>query len=65
MEDLTGVYPPKQKRSRETFEKLVSAAQDLILERGVAATTVHDIIDRAGVGVGAFYARFDGREALI
>ena len=65
MEDLPGVYPPKQKRSRETFEKLVSAAQALILERGVAATTVHDIIDRAGVGVGAFYARFDGREALM
>ena len=65
MEDLPGVHPPKQKRSRETFEKLVSAAQDLILERGVAATTVHAIIDRAEVGVGAFYARFDGREALM
>ncbi len=65
MEDLPGVHPPKQKRSRQTFEKLVSAAQDLILERGVEATTVHDIIDRAEVGVGAFYARFDGREALM
>ncbi len=65
MEDLPGVHPPKQKRSRQTFERLVAAAQDLILERGVEATTVHGIIDRAGVGVGAFYARFDGREALM
>ncbi|GMR13705.1 MAG: hypothetical protein BMS9Abin29_1918 [Gemmatimonadota bacterium] len=65
MEDLSGVHPPKQERSRRTFKKLVAAAQGLILERGVEATTVHDIIDRAGVGVGAFYARFDGREALM
>jgi AcrR family transcriptional regulator len=65
LEDLPGVHPPKQNRSRRTFEKLVSAAQALILERGVEATTVHDIINRAGVGVGAFYARFDGREALM
>ena len=65
MEDLPGVHPPKQKRSWRTFEGLITAARDLILERGVEDTTVHDIIARADVGVGAFYARFDGREALI
>lgn len=40
-------------------------AHGLIVERGIEATTVHDIIEGAGVGVGAFYARFDGRDALI
>lgn len=37
----------------------------MIVARGVEGTTVHEIIKEAGVGVGAFYARFDGRDALI
>lgn len=62
---VPGVHPPRQKRSRVTFERIVAAARELSAERGVDAVTVKDVLHRADVGAGSFYARFDGREALI
>lgn len=57
--------PPKQDRSRRTLERLESAALALIEERGVEATTVHDIVRRARSSVGSFYARFPAKEDLL
>lgn len=63
--DLPGVHPPRQARSRATFERIVAAARTLMAEGGVEAVTVQEVLQRADVGAGSFYARFDGREALI
>lgn len=63
--DLEGVHPPRQERSRATFDRLVRAARALMAEGGIEAVTVQEVVRRADVGVGSFYARFDGREALI
>lgn len=60
-----GVHLPRQARSRETFEALVAAARDLMAEGGIRAVTVQNVMARAGAGAGSFYARFEGREALI
>ncbi len=43
----------------------MSAAESLLAEEGVDATTVKAVMTRSGVGPGSFYARFDGREALL
>lgn len=57
--------PPKQDRSRRTLERIEGAALELIAERGVEATTIHDIVRRARSSVGSFYARFPGKEDLL
>lgn len=62
---VPGVHPPRQARSRATFEQLVAAARSLMAEGGIEAVTVQEVVRRADVGVGSFYARFEGREALI
>jgi len=56
---------PKQARSRETLDRIVQAALDLIEEEGVEGATVASIVDRANASVGSFYARFAGKDDLI
>jgi len=57
--------PPKQDRSRRTLERIEAAALELIAQKGVEATTVHDIVRRARSSVGSFYARFPAKEDLL
>ncbi len=59
------VREPKQDRSRRTLARIERAALELIGEKGVEATSVHDIVERARSSVGSFYARFEGKEALL
>ncbi len=60
-----GVRLPRQPRSRISFERMIAAAHDLIAESGLEGATVQGILKRSGVGSGTFYARFDGRDALL
>ena len=60
-----GVRLPRQLRSRISFERMIAAAHDLIAESGREGATVQGILKRSGVGSGTFYARFDGRDALL
>ncbi|SNR28884.1 TetR/AcrR family transcriptional regulator [Actinomadura mexicana] len=48
-----------------TREKLFTAAIELIAESGLAATTVDQIAERAGVAKGTVYYNFDGKAALF
>jgi AcrR family transcriptional regulator len=59
------VVAPQQARSRETLERLLDAAESLILERGLEHITVAEIAKRAGSSVGAFYTRFPDKESLL
>ncbi len=59
------VQQPKQARSRRTLERIARAALELIAGQGVEATTVAQIVYRAGSSVGSFYARFSGKDELI
>lgn len=56
---------PQQSRSRATLARVAEAAEALFGERGYDGTTVGDIVSRAGCSVGAFYARFNDKEALL
>lgn len=51
-------------RSAESQEKLILAAQALILRQGFAATTVDQICAEAGLTKGAFFHHFDGKDAI-
>ena len=57
--------PPQQARSRRTLDRIERAAIGLISEGGLDAAGVQRIAKRAKSSVGAFYSRFDGKEALI
>jgi len=63
--DLQWVKPPRQARSHATLERILDASEILILERGLDAITIKDIARRAESSVGAFYARFADKEALL
>jgi AcrR family transcriptional regulator len=62
---LEWVRPPQQARSQQTLERILRAAEALIAEKGVEQTTVAEIARRAESSVGACYARFADKEALL
>jgi AcrR family transcriptional regulator len=62
---LRWVHPPQQVRSQETLDRILTAAEALVAEKGFEDTPVSEIVRRAGSSVGAFYARFDDKDALL
>lgn len=55
----------QQRRYGKTRRKLLEAAKSVMAEKGMAATTVEEITDRADVGRGSFYYHFDAKDELI
>lgn len=55
---------PKQARSQETLDRILSVAEELISTGTFDRVTVAGIVKLAGTSVGAFYARFSDKEAL-
>jgi AcrR family transcriptional regulator len=52
------------RRKRETREKLLRAAFELIAERGVDAVAIQQITETADVGFGSFYNHFESKDAI-
>ena len=50
---------------QRTRQLLQDALISMMIEKGYAATTVQDIIDRANVGRATFYAHFADKETLL
>jgi TetR/AcrR family transcriptional regulator, transcriptional repressor for nem operon len=55
---------PKTGRGRASRERIVERAADLFAERGIAATSVDEVLAAAGAGKGQFYHYFRGRDEL-
>ena len=55
----------RERQAESTRQLLVSVARQLFAERGYAATSVEEIIQRAGVARGALYHHFAGKDALF
>ncbi len=62
---MTAVRPPKQRRSRESYERVLDAAFALLEENGFEGLTVQEVAARSGVSVGAIYERFGNKETLL
>ncbi len=62
---VRGARPPRQARSRQTLERILASVEELLEERPFAALTVSEIVHRSRTSVGAFYARFPAKEALL
>lgn len=61
----TLVREPLQDRSRRTLERLVASAARLLELSGPDAVTVTGVTREARTSVGAFYARFSGKEEMV
>ncbi len=58
------VREPMQLRSRNTMERIVSTAEELVAMGVFDRTTVLELVRRAQTSVGAFYSRFKDQAAL-
>jgi TetR/AcrR family transcriptional repressor of nem operon len=56
---------PRTAKGRETRGRIVATAAALIRERGVAETSLEDVIERARVSKSQLYLYFEGRDALL
>lgn len=56
---------PRQERSRQTMQRLMAAAGEVIAERGVNGLTVGEVARRAGTAVGTLYARFHDKDTFL
>ena len=56
---------PRTANGRATRKRIVAAAAALIRARGVAETSLEDVIDRASVSKSQLYLYFPGRAALL
>lgn len=56
---------PKQERSKASLERLLSAAEDLLAEKGYADFTLQELRKRSKVSVGSIYNLFSSKDELI
>lgn len=59
------IRPPRQERSRATLARLLATARDLLADTEWRELGVTDLCSRASSSVGSFYARFEGKDALL
>ena len=55
----------RQRQADATRDMLLSIARERFTEQGYAATSIEDIVRRAGVAKGALYHHFSGKDALF
>ena len=63
--ELPGVTPSRQQRSRETTQALLAAGAELLCSRTLAELSISELCVQIGATVGAFYSRFDSKEAYF
>jgi AcrR family transcriptional regulator len=63
--DFPGVTPSRQKRSRETTAALLQAGADMLRTRSLAELSIEALCTKVGATVGAFYSRFESKEAYF
>lgn len=61
----SAVRPPQQDRSRQNWERVLSAGLDLFAERGWDGFTIGEVCRRARVSAPSIYARVDGKAGLF
>lgn len=55
----------KEKQKIESREKILKAASRLFREKGFQATGVDELMEKAGLTAGAFYAHFESKQELL
>ena len=63
--DFPGVTPSRQKRSRETTLALLKAGAEMLLTHTLSELSIEALCREVGATVGAFYSRFESKEAYF
>jgi AcrR family transcriptional regulator len=63
--DFPGVTPSRQKRSRETTLALLKAGAEMLRTHTLAELSIEALCREVGATVGAFYSRFESKEAYF
>ena len=63
--DLPGVTPSRQKRSREMTFALLQTGAAMLRTRSLAELSIEALCTKVGATVGAFYSRFESKEAYF
>lgn len=63
--DLPGVTPSRQKRSHEMTLALLQAGAEMLRTRSLSELSIEALCNKVGATVGAFYSRFDSKEAYF
>lgn len=53
------------KKAQETKDRIIVAAEEILLEKGYEKMTLREIAKQAGVTTGAIYKYFDSKDAII
>lgn len=56
---------PQQGRSKASLERMLAAAERLMLERGSEDFTLQEVSSSGNVSIGSIYLRFDGKDNLV
>lgn len=62
---MMGIMPWSKEHKEETRERIVQAAADAFRERGIDGVAVADVMKRAGLTHGGFYAHFKSKDGLV
>jgi AcrR family transcriptional regulator len=63
--EFPGVTPSRQKRSREMTAALLQAGAEMLRTRSLAELSIEALCTHVGATVGAFYSRFESKEAYF
>ncbi|MCY1197555.1 HTH-type transcriptional regulator BetI [compost metagenome] len=63
--DPAAVRKPRTKPAAVRLDELMAAAEALFIQKGVEATTVNEIVERAGVAKGTFYHYFTSKNDML
>src|SRR5581483_9352096 len=56
---------PTQERSRERFDRILTAASEILTEKGSDAFRMSDIVERTAIAFGSLYQYFPDKSAVI
>jgi AcrR family transcriptional regulator len=63
--DLPGVTPSRQQRSRETSAALLQAGAEMLRTHSLGESSIDALCRKVGATVGAFYSRFESKDAYF
>src|SRR6478735_5936519 len=61
----TPVRVPKQVRSQLSFDRVLRASAEILIEEGYDGFTLPKVSKRSGVSTGSIYARIDSKDDLV
>ena len=56
---------PQQGRSRASFERMLTTAEELMRQRGSDEFTLNEVAKHGKVSIGSIYCRFDSKDDLV